>query len=332
MIDVLARNAGARGASPCWARCSSLGREAGGPAPPAGTIRRGAAEWMSWSACAALPASWSKRPWQRDCRTAPRLFSKTPAEAGEFARGMAAAGRCDSVQGLARRAGGDGRWNERSLEARRITDALLSSLRTSCIRQCQPVPRFPLRDLAHRVRQPDGAVPVHCAGAVADRQAARVSDRPVYPRGRPEVAPEEGRHADHGRRADHHLASWCRRCCGRTCAISMSGSRWRRCWASASIGFLDDYAKVTKQRNLGLTARRKLVYQFADGFRVRGGAAGHARLRRSSPTTMNIPFLKQFQPVAADPFAAGAIPGLTCWAWRRSAFSWRWWWCSCRTR
>src|SRR5450755_2131719 len=28
------------------------------------------------------------------------------------------------------------------------------------------------------------------------------------------------------------------------------------------IGFLDDYAKVTRRRNLGLTGRRKLVYQF----------------------------------------------------------------------
>ena len=32
-----------------------------------------------------------------------------------------------------------------------------------------------------------------------------VSDRPVHPRRRPQVAPEEGRHAHHGRRADHHL-------------------------------------------------------------------------------------------------------------------------------
>src|SRR5499433_687321 len=36
------------------------------------------------------------------------------------------------------------------------------------------------------------------------------------------------------------------------------------------IGFLDDYAKVTKQRNLGLSGRRKLVYQFAVGFLVAG--------------------------------------------------------------
>src|ERR1043165_5129809 len=32
------------------------------------------------------------------------------------------------------------------------------------------------------------------------------------------------------------------------------------------IGFLDDYAKVTRRRNLGLTGRKKLIYQFSLGF------------------------------------------------------------------
>src|SRR5512143_481769 len=36
------------------------------------------------------------------------------------------------------------------------------------------------------------------------------------------------------------------------------------------IGFLDDYAKITRQRNLGLTGRRKLVYQFSMGFAFAG--------------------------------------------------------------
>ena len=48
----------------------------------------------------------------------------------------------------------------------------------------QPVPRLPLHHLPHRVRQPDGAVPLHRARALADRQAARISDRPVHPRRR----------------------------------------------------------------------------------------------------------------------------------------------------
>jgi phospho-N-acetylmuramoyl-pentapeptide-transferase len=61
------------------------------------------------------------------------------------------------------------------------------------------------------------------------------------------------------------------------------------------IGFLDDYAKVTKRRNLGLTARKKLVYQFAMGFVV----SAVLLLMRSTgdfSTVMNIPFLKQFSP------------------------------------
>src|ERR1035438_2178281 len=40
--------------------------------------------------------------------------------------------------------------------------------------------------------------------------------------------------------------------------LSLLGYGW--------IGFLDDYAKVTRRRNLGLTGRRKLVYQFIMGF------------------------------------------------------------------
>src|SRR5205085_4399818 len=32
------------------------------------------------------------------------------------------------------------------------------------------------------------------------------------------------------------------------------------------IGFLDDYAKITNQRNLGLSGKRKLAYQFALAF------------------------------------------------------------------
>lgn len=61
------------------------------------------------------------------------------------------------------------------------------------------------------------------------------------------------------------------------------------------IGFLDDYAKVTKRRNLGLSGRQKLIYQFAMGFLV----AGVLLAMRSSgdiSTVMNIPFLKQFSP------------------------------------
>jgi phospho-N-acetylmuramoyl-pentapeptide-transferase len=61
------------------------------------------------------------------------------------------------------------------------------------------------------------------------------------------------------------------------------------------IGFLDDYAKVTRRRNLGLTARRKLLYQFSMGF---GFAIMLLVLRAYGDfsTTMNVPFVKQFHP------------------------------------
>jgi phospho-N-acetylmuramoyl-pentapeptide-transferase len=61
------------------------------------------------------------------------------------------------------------------------------------------------------------------------------------------------------------------------------------------IGFLDDYAKVSHHRNLGLTGRRKLAYQFTMGFAF---AALLLVLRSYGDfsTQMNIPFLKQFKP------------------------------------
>ena len=61
------------------------------------------------------------------------------------------------------------------------------------------------------------------------------------------------------------------------------------------IGFLDDYAKVTKQRNLGLSGKRKLVYQFSMGFAF-AGALLVMRAYGDFSTTMNIPFIKQFKP------------------------------------
>jgi phospho-N-acetylmuramoyl-pentapeptide-transferase len=61
------------------------------------------------------------------------------------------------------------------------------------------------------------------------------------------------------------------------------------------IGFLDDYAKITKQRNLGLSGKRKLVYQFLMGFAIAGSLLV-MRAYGDFSTTMNIPFLKQFKP------------------------------------
>jgi phospho-N-acetylmuramoyl-pentapeptide-transferase len=61
------------------------------------------------------------------------------------------------------------------------------------------------------------------------------------------------------------------------------------------IGFLDDYAKVTKQRNLGLSGKRKLAYQFLMGFAFAGSLLV-MRAYGDFSTAMNIPFIKQFKP------------------------------------
>ena len=61
------------------------------------------------------------------------------------------------------------------------------------------------------------------------------------------------------------------------------------------IGFLDDYAKVTKQRNLGLSGKRKLFYQFIVGFCFAASLL-FMRAWGDFSTAMNIPFFKSFQP------------------------------------
>jgi phospho-N-acetylmuramoyl-pentapeptide-transferase len=61
------------------------------------------------------------------------------------------------------------------------------------------------------------------------------------------------------------------------------------------IGFLDDYAKITTRRNLGLTGRRKLIYQFSMGFAF-AAILLVMRTYGDFSTAMNIPFVKQFKP------------------------------------
>src|SRR5215472_10124903 len=61
------------------------------------------------------------------------------------------------------------------------------------------------------------------------------------------------------------------------------------------IGFLDDYAKVTRQRNLGLSGRRKLVYQFALGFAF-AAVLLVMRAHGEYSTSTNMPFFQQHRP------------------------------------
>jgi len=61
------------------------------------------------------------------------------------------------------------------------------------------------------------------------------------------------------------------------------------------IGFFDDYAKVTRQRNLGLTGRRKMTYQISVAL-LFTGLLMVLRTAGGYSTTMNVPFFKQVHP------------------------------------
>ena len=72
--------------------------------------------------------------------------------------------------------------------------------------------------------------------------------------------------------------------------------------AFGAIGFLDDYSKVKKKQNLGLTARRKFLLQVVVGAIV-GGLLLILRARGLYDTSINIPFLKQYKPnLLIEPF------------------------------
>ncbi|MBV9886033.1 MAG: phospho-N-acetylmuramoyl-pentapeptide-transferase [Acidobacteria bacterium] len=65
--------------------------------------------------------------------------------------------------------------------------------------------------------------------------------------------------------------------------------------AFAGIGFIDDYAKVSKQRNLGLTSKKKFSLQLLVSFVVGIGLLGLAT-RAAYSTQLSIPFAKRLHP------------------------------------
>jgi phospho-N-acetylmuramoyl-pentapeptide-transferase len=65
--------------------------------------------------------------------------------------------------------------------------------------------------------------------------------------------------------------------------------------AYGAVGFADDYAKVVHHQNLGLTGRRKMLYQVGLAFLV-ATILMFMRTFGGYSTLMNVPFLKQFRP------------------------------------
>jgi len=77
------------------------------------------------------------------------------------------------------------------------------------------------------------------------------------------------------------------------------------------VGFWDDYQKVTRRQNLGLTARRKIALQIAISLAL-GAVLVLLHSRGMYSTKMNVPFLKFFAPdLLIAPLLAGS--GIARW-------------------
>ena len=95
-------------------------------------------------------------------------------------------------------------------------------------------------------------------------QAKQGKGQPIRAEGIERHVDREGRHADHGRADDPGRHRWSAPCCGPTSPTSTSGSVLLVTAGYGVLGFLDDYAKVTKQTTAGISGRLRLVLEAAD--------------------------------------------------------------------
>jgi phospho-N-acetylmuramoyl-pentapeptide-transferase len=80
--------------------------------------------------------------------------------------------------------------------------------------------------------------------------------------------------------------------------------------AFGAVGFADDYIKVVKRRNLGLTARAKLFWQGTAAAAVAVVLVVLQQFRMFS-TQLTVPFLKQFQPDLLWHFWPATLPHMS---------------------
>ena len=119
--------------------------------------------------------------------------------------------------------------------------------------ESDPAGRWALADL-HAGRHP-----------LRDPGALRTRLRPADPRRRPDHPPHQARHPHDGRPGDRavlgarllprHASSPATRPARRRCCCSSCSS------GSGTVGFLDDYIKISRQRSLGLRSRAKFIGQ-----------------------------------------------------------------------
>ena len=207
--EAVARHGGRAAGTPARRRIAVLGEmlELGRSAEPlhrdVGQLCRGVAGLMCSLGYAALPATWSRRPCARACRRRRVLFRRSRRRPGICRASLAREGDAILFKG------------SRGVAVEQALERLLAlSASESCCTACSTSSCFPSSArsasfgyVTFRTAFASLTALFLCIvlGPVADRQAARIPDRTAHPRGRAEVAPEESRHADHGRRPDHDL-------------------------------------------------------------------------------------------------------------------------------
>jgi phospho-N-acetylmuramoyl-pentapeptide-transferase len=67
-------------------------------------------------------------------------------------------------------------------------------------------------------------------------------------------------------------------------------------FANAAIGFIDDYRKLAKKQNLGLTAKEKFIAQIVVAFLAGLAIAYLPSIHNNYSTTLTLPFIKNFRP------------------------------------
>ena len=120
----------------------------------------------------------------------------------------------------------------------------------------------------------------------------------------PQIASAEGRHADHGRRADPG------RDAGEHAAVGGSANRF--VWivlgvtfAFGLIGFYDDYLKLVVRNSRGLVPRWKYFWQSVAGLAT--AATLYYTAHEPAETTLFLPFVKSFDAAARRPFGFIAL-------------------------
>ena len=173
---------------------------------------------------------WAPARGPRWRRSAPaRPGTRTPTTLIAALRAELRAGVTVLRQGLARepaRARRRRACQRRRAPRREATDA--ASRRRLAGRVLLRLQRLPLPDAARDPRGAHGARDLAAGRPDDDPLARRVPGRPARALRRAADAPEQGRHADDGRRADPRRDRRSRRCCGPTSPTASSGSC---CWS-----------------------------------------------------------------------------------------------------